>query len=1075
VGSVIETVSVTAALPKLQTDSPEVGTSLDNKQLLELPLTFSGARLAENFAYKVTPGVSSNNWTSNINGSTAFSKETLLDGATVTTYLSGHFGESSVSVEALQEFRIQTSGMSAEFGRAQSGVFNYVMKSGQNRIHGSAYGALRNEAFNANTFANKFRGLPRGRDRRQNYAFSFGGPVYIPKVFNGRNKTFFYATYEKYRERLTGFAAPNTTAPQPEWLNGDLSRLLQGPLAGQTDALNRQVIRGAIYDPASFDQLPNGRWIGNMFPNNQIPVARFSQVSRNVLSLVKNGYLPVVKNPDGTIPLVNNAIRPSAGTPEFDQNQFSVKGDQVLTTAMRLSGSYSFNNRPRLLLDQTRLWNPEDPLGGPLTSARQQVIKSSLVRIAHDWNVSPTILNNFIVYYNRMANPNRGAFRNVDGAKELGIKNLSTFGYPNINWGGGPFVSLTNIGDPQNDFQVYNGFGLLNTASFSHGKHFFKAGIDLRHNHLNTRPTQGGTFNFSARSTAIPNEAISGTQTGYAFASFLLGIVDNASLSDPVGLGGRRQYLGLFFQDDWKVSSRLTLNLGLRWEYQPPFLEVADRLSSWSADVRDPVSGRNGAYQFAGDCSVCTGRRYFGRKSLRDFGPRIGFAYRPGEMWTIRGSYGIMYEGDLFNGFSGTPLGKQTSVQVGGTWNLNADAVNPWAGVFNWDSGIPTNRFVPASYDVSWGNSNRPGMIDPNYGRTAYTQMWNLNVQRELGRGIVLDVGYVANKATGIRAGELGILNQLDPTLLQTFGSRLLNQVRNPAEAAANGIAYPYPGFAGNVAKALSPFPQVQGNNTVAAYGTPIGFSTYHSLQIIVNKEFSNGLTAYANYVWSKNLTNVESSMVNSNPGALDIYNLKLEKTLANDDQPHMFKGFVSYEIPFGKGRKYALPKVANAVLGGWTVSGIFNYFNGTPLTFNGSAPIGTVWNGGPNRLNIMPGDLGASGFDKNNFEFSTQNSPNNTYLNKNGIYFDPAALTLGTASKRPGIRGFGTINEDFGLQKNFRFGESVRFQIRSEFLNAFNRSTLGGITTAITSPVFGQVTSISGNRSIQFGSRLDF
>ncbi|MGH9719682.1 MAG: hypothetical protein ACRD8O_05680, partial [Bryobacteraceae bacterium] len=286
--------------------------------------------------------------------------------------------------------------------------------------------------------------------------------------------------------------------------------------------------------------------------------------------------------------------------------------------------------------------------------------------------------------------------------------------------------------------------------------------------------------------------------------------------------------------------------------------------------------------------------------------------------------------------------------------------------------------------------------------------------------------------------------------------------------------AYPYAGFAGNVAKALSSFPQVQGNNTVNAYGTPIGFSTYHSLQVILNKEFSNGLTMYSNYVWSKNLTNVESSMVGSNPGAMDIYNLKIEKVRANDDLPHMFKGFVSYDLPFGNGRKFAMPKVANAVFGGWTVSGIVNYFNGTPLSFTGSSPIATAWNGGANRLNIASGELGVSGFDKKKFELSTQNSANNTYLNKT-LYADPLALTLGTSSKRPGIRGFGTINEDFGLQKNFRFSERTRFQIRSEFLNAFNRSTLGGITTGITSPAFGQITSVSGNRSIQFGMRLDF
>jgi len=205
VGAVTELVQITAQAEKLQTETPEVGTSLRNRELIDLPLSFGGARLAENFAYKVSPGVSGNSWTSNINGSSNYSKETLLDGATVTTYLSGHFGESSVSVEAIQEFKIQTSGMSAEFGRTQAGVFNYVMKSGANQIHGSVFGELRNEALDANSFVNNSRGAPRALDRKQNYAFSFGGPVYIPKVYNGKNKSFFYASYERYRERTGGF------------------------------------------------------------------------------------------------------------------------------------------------------------------------------------------------------------------------------------------------------------------------------------------------------------------------------------------------------------------------------------------------------------------------------------------------------------------------------------------------------------------------------------------------------------------------------------------------------------------------------------------------------------------------------------------------------------------------------------------------------------------------------------------------------------------------------------------------------------------------------------------------------
>ena len=1076
VGSVAESIAVSAEAPRLQTDSPDVGTSLSNKQLIDLPLTFSGARIAENFAYLVTPGVSGNTWTSNINGSSNFSKESLLDGATVTTYLSGHFSESSVSVEALAEFKIQTSGMSAEFGRAQAGVFNYVMKSGSNQLHGSVYGALRNEWLDANTSVNKFNNRPRGRDRRQNYAFSGGAPIYIPKIYNGKNKTFFYTTFEGYRERLTGFAAPNVTAPQPEFLDGDFSRLL-GASIGQTDALNRAVLKGAVYDPLTFRQLEGGRYVGDMFPGNKIPANRFSQVSQTTDALLKKGYLPTVRNPDGSIPLTNNAIRPAAGTPEFDQFQFSTKVDQNIGDKQKISGSFSWNKRPRLLLDQTRLWDPTDPVGGVLTSARRQTIKSELVRLSDDYNITNRVLNTFTVYYNRMANPNIGNYKSIDGAKQLGIKNLSTFGFPNIDFSGGPFVGLTNIGDPQNDFQVYMGFGLIDTVSFSKGKHFMKAGVDLRHNHFNGRPTQGGGFVFNARATAIPNESFSGTQTGYAFASYLLGIVDSATLSDPVALGGRRVYSAFFFQDDFKVSSRLTLNLGLRWEYQPPFNEVADRLSSWNPSKVDPATGRLGAYDFAGNCSACTGKRYFGSKSFRDFGPRIGFAYRLMDKWTLRGAYGIMFDGDNFNGFNGTPLGKATNVQAGGTYSFPADSVNPWAGIFNWDNGMPTNRYAPPSYDVSFGDKNRPGMVDPNYGRSPYVQQWNLNVQREILHNLVLDVGYVGNKSTGLRNGQMAVVNQLDPIYLKQFGARLNNAVRSPADAAANGIAYPYPGFAGTVASALRPFPQVQGNQTVNVYGTPIGFSTYHSLQITLNHQFSKGFTAYTNYTWSKNLTNLTSSQVGDNANrTVDYYNLKLEKALADDDQPHLFKGYVSYDLPFGRGKNLLAnsPHVVDLVVGGWSVSGIVNYFSGTPLGFLGSSPLSGGWNGSVNRANIAAGNMKVP-FDKSAFQITPVTAASNTYLNK-ALFSDAPALTLGTSAFRYAqARNFGKINEDFGLQKNNKIGEHVRFQIRAEFLNAFNRSTLGGIQTLVTNAQFGQVTSISGNRQIQLGMRLDF
>jgi hypothetical protein len=580
-------------------------------------------------------------------------------------------------------------------------------------------------------------------------------------------------------------------------------------------------------------------------------------------------------------------------------------------------------------------------------------------------------------------------------------------------------------------------------------------------------------FNFNARGTAIPNESFSGNQTGYGFASYLLGIVDSASLSDPVGLGARRRYLGLYVQDDWKITSNLTLNLGLRWEYQPPMYEVADRYSSWNPDKIDPVSGLPGAYDFAGDCDVCTGKRYFGVKSWKDFGPRVGFAYRWRDAWTIRGAYGIMYEADVPNGYNASPLGKSTSVAWGGTFNLASDPVTPWRGIFNWDNGFPTDRFQPAGYDVSWGNLNRPGMVDPEYGRTPYVQNWNLNIQRQLPWNWVMDVGYVANKGTRLRIGTLQRLNQLPTSVLQEFGARLNNQITNEADAIRNGVRYPYPGFRGTVARALRPYPQVANVDTVNVYGSPLGFSTYHSLQITLNREFRNGFTMYSNYVWSKNLTNIESSLIGENTDRpLDYYNLKLEKAVSDYDQPHMFKTYVSYDVPALKGGN----RFVRSLTGGFNLAAILNYYSGFPLQFLGTAPLSGGWNGAVNRANIAAADnYYAPDFDRKNFQLANVNAASNTYLNKS-LFSDPAPLTLGTAARRYSqIRGFGTISENITLTKTQMLTEKIAFRLRAELLNAFNRSQLGGIQTNVNNAQFGQVTSISGNRQIQLSARIDF
>lgn len=1076
VGQVTESVTVTAEMPRIQSETREVGTSLDNQQLRDLPLSFAGARSPENFAYKIAPGVTGDFWQSNINGSMRFSKEVMVDGASATTQLGGDFTTGFVSVEAVGEFKVITSGMSAEFGRSQGGVFNYIMKSGTNALHGSAFGMLRNEALNSNGFANNARGVRKPLDRRQVWGGSFGGPIYIPKVYDGRNKTFFYTAYERYRERNLGFGSPNRTVPVPEFYDGNFSRLL-GASTGQTDALGRDVFRGAIYDPATFRQLANGRWVGDMFPGNVMPKSRFSSVSQKVTSLMQQFYQPVVKQPDGQWALINNALFPIANAPVFDNHQFSVKMDQNLGSRHKLTGSYSYAVKNRsTLADAGGIWSPSESDGGPFSAARSQRLGTTYVRLAHDWIATPTIINNITGSFNWLHAPTLSRHVDVDGARELGIKNLSTYGFPTINWGGGPFVGLTNLGDPAKAVNDFIQWGFLDTLSWTRGKHFLKFGIDIRTNQMNGLSTQGGSFNFAARGTAIPAESFSGNLTGYSMASFLLGVVDSAGLNDPIKLGGRRRYLGLFVQDDWKVSSRLTLQLGLRWDYQPPTYEVNDQLSSWSATARDPLSGLSGAYQFAGSCSACTGQRYFGSRSFRDWGPRVGFAYRAATNTTIRGGYGIFFAGDLFNGFSPTPLGKQTNVQAGGTFSLAADPVQPWNGIFNWDQGFPTNRYNRALYDVSWARSNNPGMIDPTYGRTPYVQEWNFNLQHEVWNKLVIDLGYIGNKSTGLWNGNLERLNQLRADALSTYGRNLNNAVRNATEAANNNVRYPFPGFSGTVAGALRDFPQVVGTATINNFGATRGFANYHSLQLTVNRQFGKGLTLYGNYVLSKNLSNTRSLMIGDNAGPLDFYNLKLEKAVVDFDRRHVYKVFADYQLPFGKGKTWLSGgnKLVDILVGGWSVAAILNYSSGTPLGFGGSFPLSGGWNGATNRANIAAGNMMVP-FDKSRFNLLSPLDPGNTILNKS-IYSDPAPLTLGTSAPRyDQARSFWTPNEDLSIQKNVFIHEKYRIQLRGDMLNAFNRSVLGGIQTGVTSPQFGQVTSIGGTRQVQLGLRLDF
>jgi Carboxypeptidase regulatory-like domain len=1066
VGQLTETVSVSGTPQIIQRETAEVGTTVTREYLTMLPLSMGGGRYPETFAYKLSAGVEGGTWTSRINGSPAFSKEVLLEGASVTTYLSGHFGESSVSMEALQEFKIQTSGLSAEYGRTAGGVFNFVMRSGQNRAQGTGFGSIRHESLNANTFLNNAAGRPKAVDRQSNYGGSFGGPVRIPGVYDGHNRTFFFVAAEKFRVRSYVYGAPNRSAPQLEMYDGNLSRLLTTTTVG-TDALGRPMFRGAIYDPLTLREV-NGVFVADPFPNNIIPANRISRISRQIGEIAKKHYVPT------SDALTANNLFPTQNTPEFDQNQWSFKIDQVLSSRQRLSGSLARNTRPRLLLDAGGIWDVNDPIGGPLSTARRQVINSWLVRTAHEFTISPTLFNSLIVSFNRMANPNRSAHVAEGCGALLGIAGVKQDGpCPRINWGAGPAgVSFDPIGDPQDDFQAYNAWGIANALSWSKGHHFMKFGVDLRGNQLNTRPlgNLAGTFNFNAAQTGIPGVNF----VGHSFASFLLGGVQNASVGVPLGLGGRTYYYAGYAQDDFKVTSKLTLQLGIRYEYQPPAIEQFDRTSNFDVTVRDPLTGMLGAVVFAGDGTGRTGRRTFVDSEKTNFGPRLGGAYTVTDRTSIRGGYGIFYGANVFNGFSSVPFSRG----FGGTNNISNPLTH--TSMFNWDSGYP-DAFVAAAIDPAAWRLGGVTEWDPGAGRIPRTQQWNANVQREVMKNLTVDIGYLGTRSSNLWAGDLANKNQLDPKYL-SFGSNLQSILRTDADAERFGLpGLPYQAFSGGqLWQALVPFPHLARNGIgLTTFNAPLGKSRYDSLQIAVNRRSTNGLTIYGNYNFSRTLQNMESALRNDNAGRpLDYYNLDREYGLSDFDQTHNWKISAVYDIPLGRGRRFgsSMPGVLDAIAGGWTVSFIGNYASGTPLRFTGSAIPG--WNGRGNLPDLRNPDGRSllAGFDSSKFNaaaIAQGNYADHRWIAP-GLIVDHAPFTLGDAPFVVDVREPYFRNEDVSIQKTFR-ARQTRIQVRAELLNALNRHTFGGIVTNVLDVRFGQVTSVSGNRQGQIGVRLEF
>jgi hypothetical protein len=405
---------------------------------------------------------------------------------------------------------------------------------------------------------------------------------------------------------------------------------------------------------------------------------------------------------------------------------------------------------------------------------------------------------------------------------------------------------------------------------------------------------------------------------------------------------------------------------------------------------------------------------------------------------------------------------------------------------FNWDAPWPgvvnTAALDPSIAETQSG----PVHWTSNGGKVGYVQQWNANFQYQLPAQFVLDLGYVGSKTTGFNDNQLARLNQVHSNVLSLgtmLSQTVTSQAQIPAAALALGARYPYatPGRAVSISQTLEPYPQVLNGGGVDSYQTPLGFGTFHSLQISLNKRFSHGLSVISNYTFSKTITNGISAFTrDQDAGPLDYYNLALQKAISPSDQTHVVKAGIVYQLPVGHGKTFAgsANKLVDSIIGGWQISYIGNYFSGTPLSFSASGISG--WNGG-NRANIN-NPTGASlyaGFDPSKFDYSLVSTPGQTQLDyfKTALITNPAPFTLGNSAPFISqIRGFATYNEDGGLQKNIAIHERFKVQFRAEAFNMFNRHRFNNPNTNPTSPLFGQITGVGGSpRQAQLGVRLDF
>ncbi|MBI2689215.1 MAG: TonB-dependent receptor [Acidobacteria bacterium] len=1056
VGSVDQTVDVTAVSPLLEVQGSNLGKVVPTRAIKDLPL-FIGGGLRSNLAFVIlTPGVIGPANNPRIGGGLLDGQSEQLDGAEANSERRNDPAMNGVSVEGMEEFKVQSSGYSAEFGRTSNGVINWVTKSGTNHLHGSAFVFNRNEVFNARGFT--FAPTKRPIVRQWNPGGSIGGPIYIPKVFDGRNKAFFFFAYERASTR-NGQSTALVTAPVDEYRAGDMRR--------NVDSAGRTI---PLYDPfdGSGNIIANAANRPRLQCNGVMDVIcpeRIDPTAKRLISLLPH--------PDDPAKIVNNYRSRSYSTSRTRLP--SIKADYVLNDKHRVSYLYS------------NFFSPATPSINALEGVPGTGFPSEATVIYHRFNddyvIRPNLLNHLTIGYNHrhiIEAPGYVSSFPADLAKATYIPGTvtplapgtsSVYSAAGVQWGNSVFTDsrqrTTNIKEQ---------------VSWLAGRHSWKFGMEYLRGIYRRLDYNGafGTVSYSAAGTGNPNVANSGSD----WASFLLGAASGGGFRYPGDTSFQWPYYAWYAQDDFKVSRKLTINVGLRYELPVPKRERNLKNSNFCpACPNAAAGGLPGAMVLAGRDGA---PERFGETRKNAFGPRLGFAYQLDSRTVIRSGSAIYFQpsredGNADNGIQG----------FGGTFGSIANALSNGVSYLVPTGFLPFSQQIgalqPPVKDAATLSANllnqAPFFYYSKAGRAPYFADWNFTVERSLTQNSLIRATY--HGVVGVKLlSRQQSQNQLDPKYWATYGSLLSSPVSsvlsNPAVIAA-GFKLPYPNFPQNLQlqQALRPFPQYSDINSNAG-GQNDGHSTFHALETSFEHRFNKGLFLLVSYTFAKLISgsNGEDANRTSDGAVQNQYNRRLDKAVANQDTPHNLRFSYVYELPFGKGRKWMtrVNPVIEGALGGWKISAIHTYVSGTPLVVNCSQ---NFFGAGSNaRCSYAPGVSDGS-VPLVNPAWSSDKSVafSVPYLNKAAFVLPPNMVYGDTPRRMSYLRTPWTVNEDFALLKDFRLAEKVNLELRASGSNGFNRVVLAAPVTAQNNSAFGFINTPQGNspRNVQMGARISF